>query len=161
MVELLVFEVAGYQYAAPTALLWEVTRAVAITRLPMAPAVIDGVINVRGEIVPVIDVRQRCGLAIRPLTPDQHFVIIRAGTRWVALRVDRALDLVTVDDGAIEAVTQSTPGTEYVSGIAKLPDGLLVIHDLERFLSLDESRQLDGALAHATQSDALPYSRIA
>ena len=64
----------------------------------------------------------------------------------MALRVDRAIELVGVDEDAIESAARVAPGAEYVAGIAKLPDGVLVIHDLERFLSLDEARDLDAAL---------------
>ncbi len=148
MVELLTFDVAGCRYAAPVACLQEVARAVAISALPKAPPIIDGVINVRGTVVPVIDVRQRCGLGTRPVTPDQQFLIARAAGRVVALRVDQALELVAVTEDAIESAARVPPGTDYVAGIAKLPDGLLVIHDLDRFLSLEESMQLDGALAN-------------
>ena len=159
MVELLAFEVAGCRYAAPAALVQEVTRAVAIAALPKAPPIIEGVINVRGAVVPVLDIRQRCGLPATSVTPDQHFLLAKVGNRLVALRVDRALELVGVAEGAIESAAGVAPGAEYVAGIAKLPDGLLVIHDLERFLSLDESQQLDTVLAQAERADATPSSR--
>jgi purine-binding chemotaxis protein CheW len=147
MVELLTFEVAGSRYAAPVACIQEITRAVAVSALPKAPPIIDGVINVRGAVVPVIDVRRRCGVESRSITPDQHFVIAQAANRLVALRVDQAGEIVEVADSAIESAAPAIPGTDYVAGIAKLPDGLLVIHDLDRFLSLDESSLLDAALA--------------
>ncbi len=147
MVELLAFEVAGCRYAVPVALLQGVTRAVAIAALPKAPPIVEGVINVRGALVPVFDIRQRCGLAPRPLTLDQHFILARVPSRLIAFRVDRALEILAVDATAIESVAAVAPGTEYVVGIARLPGGLLVIYDLERFLAPDESRQLDTALA--------------
>jgi purine-binding chemotaxis protein CheW len=147
MVELLTLEVAGRHYAIPAACLQEVTRAVAISTLPKAPPIIDGVINVRGTIVPVIDVRQRCGLESRSVTPDQHFVVAHAANRVVALRVDQAIELLAVEESAIESAALVAPGSDYVAGIAKLPDGLIVIHDLDRFLSLEESSSLDAALA--------------
>ncbi len=158
MVKLLAFEVAGCRYAAPAALVQEVTRAVAIAALPKAPPIIEGVINVRGAVVPVLDIRQRCGLPASPVTPDQHFLLAQVGNRLAALRVDQALELVGVDEGAIESAARVAPGVEYVAGIAKLPDGLLVIHDLERFLSLDESQQLDAVLAQTERADEPPSS---
>lgn len=103
-------------------------------------------INVRGALVPVLDIRQRFGIPPRALTPDQHLIIARAGQRLVALRVDRALDLVVIEESAIESASRVVPGAEYVAGIARLADGLLVIHDLDQFLSLDEARQVDAAV---------------
>lgn len=129
----------------------EVVRAVAVTELPKAPAIVEGVINVRGRIVPVLDIRQRFGLAPRPLDPEQHFIIAETGPRRVALRVDRALDVLSVETGAIDSAALVAPGAEYVAGIARLRDGLLVIHDLERFLALDEASALDTALAGASR----------
>lgn len=122
----------------------------AVAPLPRAPPIVEGVINVRGALVPVLDIRQRFGIPPHPLTLDQHLIIARSGPRVVALRVDRALDLVEVDESAIESAATLTPGAEYVTGIARLPDGVLVIHDLERFLSLDEARGVDAAVAERT-----------
>ena len=116
-------------------------------------------INVRGALVPVLDIRQRFGIQPRALTPDQHLIIARTNPRLVALRVDRALDLVVVDEEAIESAASVAPGTEYVAGIAKLADGLLVIHDLETFLSLDEARQVDAVVAGAAAAAEPPPQR--
>ncbi len=148
-VQLLTFELAGRRLAVPADVLTEVVRTVAVAPLPRAPPIIEGVIDVRGALVPVLDIRQRFGLPPRGLTPDQHLIIARTGPRLVALRVDRALDLVEVDADAVEPVDQVAPGAEYLRGIAKLAEGLLLIHDLESFLSLDEARQVDAAVVDA------------
>ncbi|MGH7614355.1 MAG: chemotaxis protein CheW, partial [Gemmatimonadales bacterium] len=124
----------------------EVVRAVAIAALPKAPPIVEGIINFRGALVPVLDIRQRFRLPPAPLAPEQHLIIAKTDSRLVALRVDRALDLVVVDQDAIESAARVAPGTEYVAGIAKLTDGLLVIHDLESFLSFEEAGQVDAAV---------------
>ena len=144
--QLLSFEVGNSRFALPAERVREVARAVAIAALPKAPPVVEGVINFRGTLVPVLDIRQRFGLRPVPLAPEQHLIIAHAGNRLVALRVDRALDLVVVDEDSIESPVRVAPGTEYVAGIAKLADGLLVIHDLERFLSFEEAGQVDAAI---------------
>lgn len=130
-------------------MLLEVARTVAVAPLPKAPPIVEGVINVRGSLVPVLDIRQRFGMPPSALTPDQHLIIARSGPRVVALRVDRALDLVVVDEDSIHSAARVAPGVEYVAGIARLADGLLVIHDLESFLSLDEAQQVDAAIVGA------------
>lgn len=150
-VSLLVFTLDGERFALRAEDVERVVRAVAIAALPQAPAIVEGVINVAGAIVPVLDVRQRFRLPSRPLDPDQHFVIARAGPRTVALRVDRAEDVITVDQDAIEAASRSTPGVGYVAGIVKLEDGLLVIHDLQSFLALEEVAQLEAAITGAAR----------
>lgn len=142
----LVFHLDRDRFALPAHQVREIVRAVAIARLPKAPPIVDGVINYRGAVVPVVDPRRRFDYPRRDLHPDQHFIVATARDRIVALRVDRAVQLVSVDGTAIDVSTQRLSGVEYVRGIAKLPDGLVVIHDLDRFLSLQEAEQLDAAL---------------
>lgn len=159
MHQFLAFEVAGRRLGLSAKVLREVLRAVAIAALPKAPPIVEGLINVRGTLVPVLDIRQRFGLPATPLMPEQHFLVAQAGSRVVALRVDRALDLVVVADDAIESAARVAPGVEYAAGIAKLADGLLVIHDLETFLSLDEGQQVDAAVGGATAAEEPPPPR--
>jgi purine-binding chemotaxis protein CheW len=144
--QLLSFEVGNNRFALPAERVREVARAVAIAVLPKAPPIVEGIINFRGTLVPVLDIRQRFGLPPVPLAPEQHLILAHAGRRLVALRVDRALDLVVVDEDVIESAAGVAPGTEHVAGVAKLADGLLVIYDLEGFLSLEEAGQVDAAV---------------
>lgn len=144
--QLLVFDLGTHRYALRAEHVREVVRAVLIAALPKAPAIVEGIINYRGAVVPVLDIRQRFRVGPAPLDPTQHFVVAQAGARLVALRVDRAIDLVTVPEAVIRPAAEAVPGAEYVAGIAQLPDGLLVIHDLERFLALEEAEQLDRAV---------------
>lgn len=148
----LTFEVGTARFALPVELVREVVRAVAIAALPKAPPIVEGVINLRGTLVPVLDVRQRFTLPPALLAPEQHLIIGQTGDRLVALRVDRAVDLVVVDQDDIESAGRVAPGTEYVAGIAKLADGLLVIHDLERFLSFEEAGQVDAAVVGSVEA---------
>jgi purine-binding chemotaxis protein CheW len=150
---LLVFSLDRERCALVADKVREVVRAVAVASLPKAPAIVEGVINVRGEIVPVLDIRGRFGLPPAALHPDQHFIVVRAGARTVALRVDRAHDLVEVDARIVESPAVA-PGAKYLAGIARLADGLLVIHDIESFLSLDEGRAVDRAISGAPMSAA-------
>ena len=144
--EILVFEVAGQRYGLPLVDVLELVRAVAITPLPDAPGVIEGVVNVRGRVLPVLDVRARFRLPARPLDPSDHFIVASAGSRGVILRVDRATQLALVDEGAVQPPETLGPGANYVAGVARLDDGLVLIHDLATFLSAAEAASLDGAL---------------
>lgn len=149
MPDLLVFALGEHRFAVPASSVVEVVRVVASAALPGAPAIVEGVINVRGALVPVLDIRARFGVPPISVDPEQHLIIARAGRCTVALRVDRALDLTTVAEDAVEAVERVAPGTPLVAGVARLPDGVLVIHDLDRFLALDEAVQLDAAIGAA------------
>jgi purine-binding chemotaxis protein CheW len=140
--ELLLFTVAEQRYALPARDVEEVVRAVASVPLPKAPAVIEGIINLRGAVVPVLDLRVRFRLPPRAVQPADHLIIARAGRRRVALRVDRALELARL---AAEPAPE-VQGADYVSGVVMRSDGLVLIHDLRTFLSSAEAATLEEAL---------------
>jgi purine-binding chemotaxis protein CheW len=148
-VALVIFDLGGNRYGLPAASVQEVCQAVTISPLPRAPSAIEGVLDVRGTMVPVFDVRGRFGLAPRAAGPDDHIIIASAGERSVALRVDRALDLVRVAPDQIQAAEQFSSNLRHVVGVARLADGLVVIHDLAAFLSQAEADQLAAALRDA------------
>lgn len=145
--EVLVFEVAGQRYGLPTADVRELVRAVTITPLPNAPAVIEGVVNVRGRVLPVLDIRARFRLPAKSLDPSDHFIVASAGPRGVILRVDRATHLALVDEASVQSPQTLGPSATYVAGVAKLDGGLVLIHDLTTFLSDAEANCLDKALS--------------
>jgi purine-binding chemotaxis protein CheW len=133
--------------ALPATAVQEIVRAVAITALPGAPAIIEGAVNVRGALVPVVDVRARLRLPARALDPDQFLVMLQAGDRTVALRVDEVDDLVDVSPREIEGTGTLSPAMQGLAGLSARADGMLVIYDPAAFVSQAESQALDAALA--------------
>jgi purine-binding chemotaxis protein CheW len=160
---LLIFELGGQRCALFAEDVVEVQRAVAMVRLPRCPQIVEGVIDVRGRLVPVLGVRSRFGLPPLPLTPSDYLIVARVawrtsdakrsppGERIVAIRVDRALELLSVAPESVESLEPAVPGVALVAGLARLAGGLVLIHDLERFLSLDEAAALDQSLSEASE----------
>ncbi|MBV9863427.1 MAG: chemotaxis protein CheW [Alphaproteobacteria bacterium] len=140
---ILVFEIAGSRLALNAAKVDRVCPAVAVAPLPQAPAVVEGIVDVAGTILPVFDLRRRFGWAAKPLDPSEHFVLAQAGSRRVLIRADRALAVSSAEVERPEAAQECLDG---LAGIARLPDGLVLIHDLAAFLSGAESEQLDVAM---------------
>ncbi len=153
MLEVLEFVIEGRRWALLAGDVVEVLRAVAIAELPRAPAVVEGVIDVRGTLVPVYDLRRRFGLPERRVRPSDQLIVARAGERRVALRCDRAARLHAVDPAHMVMPAEVAPWMEAasgtVTGMARLPDGLLVVHDLRAFLSEAEAADLDAAMRAA------------
>ena len=147
--EFLEFEVATRRYGVRATDVAEILRAVTIVPLPKAPRIIEGVITVRGDVVPVLDLRARFRLPSKQASVADQLVIAWAGDRRIAFRIDRAIDLVRVDPSDIEDATALVAGVEYVAGLAKLSHGLMLIHDLRTFLSQAEAASLS-ALEHET-----------
>lgn len=144
--EILVFELAGERYGLFLGAVHEIVRAVAITRLPGAPKIVEGAVDVRGRVIPVLDLRARFGLPAADLSPDEHMILARAGGRMVAIRVDRATRLERVDAEQVEEPARITQPLRHIAGVATLTDGLTLIHDLETFLTQAEAEALDEAL---------------
>jgi len=143
---LVVFVIDAQRYALPLTAVDRAHPMVAVTSLPHAPAIALGVINVHGQVLPVVDIRRRLGLPGRDYGAAGHLIVARTARRPLALPVDEALGVREVALTAIAPPDAVLPGIAHVAGIATLPDGLLFIHDLDGFLSLDEERQLDAAL---------------
>jgi len=142
----LLFELGGQRYGLFGSDVRELVRAVSIAPSPKAPSIVLGVIDVRGALVPVVDVRRRFGLAPKAVAPSDYFIIAFAGARVVAIHVDDATDLVQVEDGDIEDAKATMPAARHVAGIVRLPDGLALVHDLRTFLDDAEALALDEAL---------------
>jgi purine-binding chemotaxis protein CheW len=123
-----------------------VIRAVEVTALPEAPEIVLGIIDLHGEVVPVLDTRFRLRLPRRALGVTDHFLLVRSSGRCVALVIDHALGIMELPAGAVTTASTIVPGLEHVSGIARLEDGLVLIQDLEKFLSLEEAAALESAL---------------
>lgn len=145
--ELLMFEMGGQRYALYSAQVKEILRAMTTVPLPKAPAIVEGIVDIRGTLVPVLDMRTRFRLPAKPAAPTDHLIVACANERLVALRADRALELVRLDADDVGNGESIVHGADYVAGVAQLPDGLVLIHDLPTFLSQAEAAALDEALS--------------
>ncbi len=139
-----VFRLDEQRFALDLQAVERTIRAVEVTPLPGAPEIVHGVINVHGRCVPVINLRRRFGLPEREIGVDDQFLLARTAHRAVGLVADAVVGAVRCD-GVIEEA-DVMPSKTYMHGIAKLDGELILIHDLDRFLSLDEERALDSAL---------------
>jgi purine-binding chemotaxis protein CheW len=145
---LLVFTLADWRCAIELAYVERVYRAVAVTPLPDAPDIVLGVINVRGMVLPVVDIRRRFRLPEKTLMPDDRLIVAHSSGRLVALVVDGVTGVIECLEKDITSAPAIVPGMEYVEGVARLKDGLILIHDLSRFLSLEEKTALEQALSN-------------
>lgn len=144
--ELVVFTLDEQRYALRRAAVERVVRAVEVTPLPEAPEIVLGMINAQGRIVPVVNVRKRFRLPEREVELSDQFIIARTSRRTVALVVDAVNDVVLCAEAQVVASEKILPGLEHVEGVLKLPDGMIFVHDLDRFLSLDEEQALAEAM---------------
>jgi purine-binding chemotaxis protein CheW len=159
--QLLCFTVDDHRYGIASDAVLEIVRSVAVTPLPGSPAVIEGVIDVRGTIVPVFDMRVRFGQPSRGVTPADHFILAQTPSRVAALHVDRVQDLIDVPPNAKVDITGQVPTARHIAGAATLADGMVLIQDVATFLSSSESDSFEAALVarNGAARDRAPASR--
>jgi purine-binding chemotaxis protein CheW len=141
MTSLLAFHLDSHCYALPLDAVERIVRTVNVTPLPHAPEIVTGVVNVHGRIIPVVDIRKRFHLRKREVTLSDQLIIARTSRRPVALTADTTA-VVDCDEQDVVAAEQIIPGTQYINGVAKLRDGIILIHDLGSLLSLEEDRAI-------------------
>ncbi len=149
--DVLVFDLDRWTCAVPSHDVEELVRAVAPERLPGAPAVVQGLINLRGRAVPLLDLRVRFNIEPSPLRASEHFIVLRLRQRSVAVRADRAHTVLNLQRTQIEHLNEVVRGVGFLADVASLDEGLLLIHDVEHFLSTDEMVDLERALEGATE----------
>jgi len=145
-IKIVVFSLDDRQYALHLATVERVLSAVEVTPLPKAPEIVLGVVNVQGAIIPVVNIRRRFHIPEREMQLGDQMLIARTARRVVGLIVDSAQSVVELSGDNLIPPKDIVPGTSYLDGIVKLGDGIVLIHDLDRFLSLDEEQALDTAL---------------
>lgn len=144
--KILLVEAAGQRIGIPADAVVEVQPAGAITALPGAPQVIEGILDLRGQAVAVMNGRTRLGAERRASRLSDRFVVLRTATHVVALRVDAAIDLVEIASVDLAHALSLAPDALQEIGLARLDDGLVVVHDPDAFLSAEESAVLEAAL---------------
>lgn len=147
LTQFVVFRLEEQRYALALAVVERIVRAAEVTRLAKAPSIVLGVIDVEGRVLPVLDIRRRFLLPEREISPADQFLIAQTARRTVVLVVDEARGVIERPDNEIIGSAQIVPGLDQIQGVVQLDDGLVLIHDLEKFLSLDEARGLDVAMS--------------
>ena len=141
-----VFILDAQRYALHLAAVDRVVRMVHITLLSKAPDIVLGIVNMQGRVIPVINVRRRFRLPEREIALTDQLVIAHTARRVVALAVDTVMDVVECSEQDLIAAESILPAVEYLGGVVKLDGGLILVHNLEKFLSLEEENSLDRAL---------------
>ncbi len=144
--KVIVFSLAHEQYGVEVDKVKTIERIQPMTRVPRTPSFVKGVINLRGVVVPVIDLRGRFGLPEGEFTNDSRIIIVNVGKIEVGLIVDAASDVVDVDSDSIVDPPEVVGGikAKYLRGVAKIEDNrLLVMLNLEEVLNKSEIVQLE------------------
>jgi len=146
-IRLVLLKVDGQTYALHLEAVERVLRMAEITPLPGAPHVVEGVINMQGEVLTVVSIRRRLGLAERAVGISDSLVLARARKRRLAIIAESVLGVVERSADAVVSADDLAQGIQHIEGVLKTSDGLVLIHDLDQFFSPEEEQSLDLALA--------------
>lgn len=153
LIRLVNFNLDDQKYALFLSAVMRIIRVVEITRLPKAPEIVLGVINMHGLIISVFDIRKRFRLPQKEIQLNDQMIVASTSKRTVALLVDSVSDVIEISEEKIIAGENILPGLEYVEGVVKTEDGMILIHDLEQFLSLQEEKALHEAMEELNRNE--------
>ncbi|MGB8490156.1 MAG: chemotaxis protein CheW [Bacteroidales bacterium] len=145
---IVVFTIDEQQFALPLTNVTRIVNAVEIRYLPMAPEVISGIINFQGQILPVIDIRKKLGLPGKETALDDRLIIAHTDKRPVAIVADTVPELRSISPSQQVWSQEAMQLAQYLQGVVRTDDGLILIYDLDKFLDLDEELALENALKH-------------
>ena len=144
---LVTFTLDHQRYAVNLSAVERIVPAAEVTPLPQAPGIVLGVINVQGQILPVFNIRRRFGLPERDMDLNDKLIIANTPRRTVVLVVDSATGVIERAEHEVTAAENILPNLKHLEGAAPLEDEIVLIHDLDRFLSLEEERSLTEAIS--------------
>lgn len=149
LVQVVTFQLFGEVFALPILDVREIIRMTAITPVPQAPGFVEGVINLRGQILPIVDLRKRFGLAPQERTEETCIAVVELGNGVaVGLIVDAVREVESIPSDSITpppSLVAGSIGAEYIKGISNHQDKMMIHIDLRRVFSKGEMNALEHA----------------
>ncbi len=138
--QLVVFTLAKEEYGLPITKVQEINRMVPITTLPQTPSFVEGIINLRGKIIPVIDLRKRFQLPVSEHTDGTRIIIVDVEGQTVGIVVDAVNEVARLSSAQVEPAPPSFMlEAKYIHGVGKLEDRLLILLDIDKVLTEQEA----------------------
>ena len=152
LLQLVSFVVGDEEFAVPILSVQEINRMMQITRVPQSPEYVEGVINLRGKIIPVIDLRKRFSMGELKDTTDARIIVVEVDNRVIGFTVDRVNEVLRINSDIVDPPPSicSNISTDYIQGVGKLNDRLLIMLNLEKLFAdydIDELEHISKAAA--------------
>lgn len=143
--QLVAFQLGEESYGVDIAQVQEIIRMQPVTKVPGAPTFVEGVINLRGRVIPVLDLRKRFNLPARRDTKDTRIVVVEVPPHTVGMIVDAVDEVLRINEEKVEPPSPfiASIDTEYLKGVGKLEGKLLILLDLAKVLSKEEKNALE------------------
>lgn len=144
-VQVIVFRLGEERYGVDISQVREIIRPSQITRIPNAPDFVEGVINLRGQITTIVNLRKRFGMTPKPIDNDTRIIVVEYNNAVIGMMVDTVNEvkyLAQKDIEALPSIITSRDEAKFLKGVGKLPDGLLILIDLNKVLNEGEVEKL-------------------
>jgi Chemotaxis signal transduction protein len=135
--QLVTFSIGEEEFGVDILKVQEIIRTMEITKVPRAEKFVEGVINLRGKVIPIIDLRRRFGLVSKPHDKHTRIIVIEISNMIVGFVVDSVSEVLRIPASTVEPPPPVVAGveSEYIAGVGKLQDRLLILLDLDKLLS--------------------------
>lgn len=152
ILQLVTFRLGNEEYSLDILRVQEIIRHMELTRVPKAPEFVDGVINLRGRVIPVLDLRKRFGLAADDKTSDTRIIVVDVNNKTVGFKVDAVSEVLRLPSDKVEPPPSLVTGKEsaYIKGVGKMEGRLIILLDVSKILTNTE----EGALTDVTKAVA-------
>lgn len=149
--QLVVFDLGDEAYGVDIYQVREIIRVPDITRVPRTPDYVEGVINLRGGVIPVLNLRRRFDMGLEGASDDARIVIVELEDQLVGMRVDGVSEVLRIEGEQVEPPSPYIVNvdSQFVTGIARLDEQLVILLDLNRVLMRDEREQLQAVAERA------------
>jgi purine-binding chemotaxis protein CheW len=144
VLQLVTFRLGNEEFGVNIHELQEIIRMMPITRVPKAPSFVEGVVNLRGQVIPIIELRKRIGMASAEHDKGTRIIVVQIDRKTVGFIVDQVGEVKRIPSRVVEPPPPIVAGieSEYINGVGKLEDQLLILLDLNRLLSEEERKVL-------------------
>jgi purine-binding chemotaxis protein CheW len=143
--QLVIFSLLGEEFGVSIRDVREIISNTQITPVPQAPDFVEGVINLRGQIIPIVDLRKRFDLEVNSSKEHSNVVIIEVDDNILGLIVDSVSEVLNIPSGSINpppALVANGIGAEYIKGIGNYNDKMIILIDLQKVFSADELKSI-------------------
>ncbi len=146
LLQLVSFKIGSEEFGVDILKVQEINRMVEITKVPQAPHYVEGVINLRGKVIPIVDLRKRFSLEVKEHDKNTRIVVVDIGGNIMGMVVDSVSEVLRLPSNTIEPPPEIVTGinSEYIKGVAKLEDRLLIFLDLSKVIDVNELAGIAG-----------------
>lgn len=144
LLQLVSFKIGNEEFGVDILKVQEINKMVAVTKVPNSPSFVEGVINLRGKVIPIVDLRTRLGLEKVEQTKDTRIIVVDVDSRIIGFIVDSVSEVLRIPVNITEAPPEIATGvnSEFIKSVGKLDDRLLILIDLDKILSTTEKNEI-------------------